>query len=116
MIDPIIRAIEQTARDSGVVVFAIGVMPDHIHVFAQVPPSLSPSSVIGQWKGASSYAANTHGAQLPTRIAWQSGYGVHSVSQCGFDQVRDYVQNQRERHAARQIYSAYERCEDTGSS
>lgn len=112
MIEPIVRAIEQTTRESGVNVFAVGVMADHVHVLAQIPPSLAPSAVIGQWKGASSHAANSQGPESLAKLAWQAGYGVQSVSQRGFDQVRDYVLNQRQRHAARQVYGAYERTED----
>jgi putative transposase len=112
MIEPITQAIVQTASESGVRVFAVGVMPDHVHVLAQVPPSLTVSMVIGQWKGASSHAANGLRLNSSTRLAWQEGYGVHSVSPRGFDQVREYVVHQRERHAAREVYPAYERIED----
>jgi putative transposase len=112
MVDPITRAIEQTGRESGIIVFAVGIMPDHVHVLAAIPPTLVISTVIGNWKGASSYAANAHVLGSPAKIAWQSGYGVLSVSERSFDQVRAYVQNQRERHAAREVYGAYERTEE----
>jgi putative transposase len=111
MIGPITRAIEETARESGVTVFAVGVMPDHVHVLAQIPPTLTLSAIIGNWKGASSYAANSQVLGSPTKLAWQSGYGVLSVSERSFKQVRAYVQHQRERHAAREVYGAYERTE-----
>jgi len=35
------------------------------------------------------------------------------VSQGGFERVLSYVQNQRARHAAREVYGAMERIEDT---
>jgi REP element-mobilizing transposase RayT len=99
----------------GVTVFAVGVMPDHIHVFAQIPPSLIVAKVIGRWKGASSHAANEHRPQAMTKLAWQSGYGVLTVSQNGFEQALAYVQQQRERHAAREVYGALERIESDPS-
>jgi hypothetical protein len=34
---------------------------------------------------------------------------VLSVSQSGFDQVKAYVENQRERHAKRELYGVLER-------
>jgi REP element-mobilizing transposase RayT len=71
--------------------------------------------VIGRWKGASSHGANEYRPHAMTKLAWQSGYGVLSVSQSGFDQVVAYVQNQRERHAKRELYGALERMdEDSG--
>jgi putative transposase len=48
MIAPIVQAIERTGREPGISVFAVGVMPDHVHVFAQIPPSLVVASVIGR--------------------------------------------------------------------
>lgn len=115
LIEPIITAISNTARDSGVIVHAVGVMPDHIHVLAEVPPAIALASVIGQWKGSSSHAANALGAVAPAKIAWEAGYGVHSVSARSVEQVREYVQNQRQRHASREIYAAYERAEEPGA-
>lgn len=63
MIEPIQHAIRQTSAELDVAVFAVGVMPDHIHVFAQIPPSLMVAKVVGRWKGASSHAANEHQPQ-----------------------------------------------------
>ena len=112
MVVPIQRAIQATSSELDVTIFAVGVMPDHVHVFAQIAPALTVSRVIGRWKGASSHTANEHRAISGATLVWQSGYGVLSVSHSGFDRVLDYVQNQRERHAARQIYGALERSED----
>ncbi len=112
MIDPIQQAIHQTSAELDVTVFAVGVMPDHMHVFAQIPPSLVVAKVVGRWKGASSHAANEH--RLPTlvKLTWQSGYGVLSVSQSGFEPAVSYVVNQRQRHAARDLYGPLERIDD----
>ena len=112
MVIPIQHAIEETSRELDVTVYAVGVMPDHVHVFAQIPPALTVARVIGRWKGASSHAANEHRPSTLTMLAWQSGYGVLSVSRSGFDRVLAYVQNQRARHAAREVYGAMERTED----
>lgn len=112
MIAPIQRAIAETSRELDVTIYAVGVMPEHVHVFAQIPPALAVARVIGRWKGASSHAANEHRPLSGPTLAWQSGYGVLSVSQSGFDRVLDYVQQQRERHAAREVYGVMERAED----
>jgi putative transposase len=115
MQDVIREAINETSRGLDVDIFAVGIMPDHVHVFAQIPPTLEVARVIGRWKGASSHAVNASRPDALDVLVWQSGYGVLSVSQSGFDCVLEYVQNQRERHAARQIYGVMER-EDSGES
>ena len=109
MEDAIREAVSETSRGLDVVIFAVGVMPDHVHVFAQIPPTVEVSRVIGRWKGASSHAVNASRADALDVLVWQSGYGVLSVSQSGFDRVIEYVQNQRDRHAAQQLYGVMER-------
>lgn len=104
MIDPILHAITETSRELEVTVMAVGIMPDHIHVLAQIPPSIAVARAVGRWKGASSHAANLFCPDAEVRLIWQSGYGVLSVSESGVERVLAYVQNQRERHAAQQIY------------
>ena len=88
MVEPMKEIVEETTRDLGVTVFAVGIMPDHVHVLAQIPPSLDVAAVIGRWKGATAHAANEHRPQTMPRLVWQPGYGVLSVSQHGFDHVR----------------------------
>lgn len=112
MMAPIVRAIETTASDLDVVVFAVGVMPEHIHVFAQIPPSQPVAKVVGRWKGASSHVVNALRPEGLARLSWQGSYGVLSVSQSGFDRVVEYVQNQRERHARRELYGVLEHADD----
>ena len=73
MILPITQVIEQTTRDLGVNVFVVGVMPDHVHVFAQIPPSRDVAAVIGRWKGASFHTANEYRPQAMAKLVWQSG-------------------------------------------
>ena len=70
------------------------------------------ASVIGRWKGSSSHAANENRPQGLAKLVWQSGYGVISVSQSGFEPVLAYVRNQRERHARRELYAVLERGDD----
>ena len=67
-------------------------MPDHVHVFAQIPPTQTVAHVVGRWKGASSFAVNAHRPDTAAKLAWQEGYGALSVSQSGFDRVLAYVQ------------------------
>lgn len=112
MSSAIVEAIQETSAKIDVTIFAVGIMPEHVHAFAHIPPALSVASVIGRWKGASSHEGNEVRPEVAGVLVWQSGYGVLSVSHSGFDRVMDYVQNQRERHAAREVYGVMERSED----
>ena len=105
-------SIAATSQEMDLAVYGVGVMPDHVHVFAQISPTLAVARVVGRWKGASSHAVNALAPDVEDTFAWQEGYGVLSVSQSGFDQVLDYVQRQRERHATRELYGVMERTTD----
>lgn len=107
-------SIAATSKEMDLAVYGVGIMPDHVHVFAQVPPALTVARVIGRWKGASSHAVNDLIPDAQDTFAWQEGYGVISVSQPGFDRVLEYVQCQRERHATRELYGVMEQIDDTG--
>ena len=82
--EAIIRAsIAATSKDMDLAVYGVGIMPDHVHVFAQISPTLTVARVIGRWKGASSHAVNAEIPDAQDLFAWQEGYGVISVSQRG---------------------------------
>ncbi len=105
-------SIAATSHELGLAVYGVGIMPDHVHVFAQIPPTQAVARIVGRWKGASSHTVNALTPDAQETFLWQEGYGVLSVSQSGFDRVLEYVQQQRERHPARDLYGVMERTED----
>ena len=48
-------AIKNAAQRHGIEILELGVMEDHVHAVAVLPPTMSPSKAIGLLKGASSY-------------------------------------------------------------
>jgi putative transposase len=104
-------AIRRKAMETrGVIVHAVNGTPTHVHVALQVPPSVLVSELIGQMKGASSFAVNESG---PTqeRFAWQIGYGVVSFGTRNLEWVVDYVNKQKQHHAAGTTVDRLERTE-----
>jgi putative transposase len=78
-------------------VIAIGGMPDHVHVLARMPTTISIAEFVRRMKGASSHLV-THVLPSPEPFKWQGGYGAFSVSKRHVPVVRDYVQNQEQHH------------------
>ena len=98
------EAIEATIAakviELGGAVHAIGGTPDHMHLVASVPPAVSVSSFIGQVKGASSHLASRLPTSEPIQaFAWQSEYGVLTVSEAQLPTIKKYVRRQREHHS-----------------
>jgi putative transposase len=105
-------SIQTTCRGEKVILHAIGMMPDHVHVAASVPPGIALATLIGRLKGASAHAANAANVARTVPFAWQSEYGVFSFTEKNLPDVVAYVTNQRQRHAARDLWPTFEDLEN----
>jgi len=109
------RTIYGIADDHNAKVWAIGMMPDHVHVAISVPPRYAMSDVVNALKGNSSHLLG-HELQRedhPWR-GWQREYGINSFSERSLQTVIDYVNHQPERHATNRLIDDYERVERDG--
>ncbi|MCW1917040.1 IS200/IS605 family transposase [Luteolibacter sp. GHJ8] len=75
----------------------IGGVEDHVHLLARHSRTISQSDWIKELKRASSLWIKTDHPALRD-FAWQSGYGVFSVSISQLDKVQAYIANQEEHH------------------
>ncbi len=90
-----------------VFIHEIGGIEDHVHLCVTVPPTLLISDWIGRLKGSSSHEANEKmGDKM---LEWQTGYGVVSFGTRDLPWVKEYVANQRERHARGRVLERLER-------
>ena len=104
------RSFRATCEETSVRVFAVGLMPDHVHLVVSIPPRIALADIAGRLKGASSYAAK--GPDLSTRqshFAWQAEYGALSFGEKALPDIVDYACNQPSRHATHALWPALER-------
>jgi putative transposase len=87
---------------------AIGGMPDHVHVLARMPTTISISEFVRRMKGASSHLI-THVLRSPEPFKWQGGYGAFSVSKRHVPVVSNYVLNQEQHHREGTTHLVFER-------
>ncbi len=80
---------------------------DHLHLLVQLKPSQSPATIANLLKGESSNWINNNDF-LHGKFAWQSGYGVFSVSQSKVKTVRQYINNQEEHHRRKTFKEEYD--------
>ncbi len=104
------RAMRAVCNDKGVIVHALGMMPDHVHLVASVPPRVAIAELVQGVKGMSSHLVNDRmiGADRP--FAWQAEYGVFSFAERSLPNVVAYVHNQPAHHAAgttRPLFETY---------
>jgi putative transposase len=72
-----------------------------------VAPTILISDFVSQLKGSSSHEANQKMGHKV--LDWQTGYGVVSFGTKDLEWVREYVKNQRERHARGNVVDRLER-------
>ena len=110
--DELVPVIERSLRTSCLeqrgIPFAAGVMPDHVHVAAAIPPSVAVSRFVGRLKGASSHAINLLDRPERSVFAWQSDYGALSFGEKALPDIVAYVENQHSRHADQHLWPALE--------
>jgi putative transposase len=85
---------------------AINGMPDHIHIFIGLNPSISISDLVKDIKRASNNLINDKGF-TNNKFEWQSGYGAFSYSKSQIDQVCKYILNQKAHHAKHSFKTEY---------
>jgi putative transposase len=100
------RALQQT----GVFWHDVGGTNDHVHIAVSVPPTLMPSELIGELKGASAHYIN-HEIANRKILEWQTGYGVVSFGTKDLPWVLEYVRNQPKHHADGTTFERLERAE-----
>lgn len=72
-------------------------MPDHVHLLFLQNPQKSISEIVKQIKGSSSHWINQEKI-IQAQFAWQTGYGVFSVSESQMEKVYNYIENQKEHY------------------
>ncbi|HNH33155.1 MAG TPA: IS200/IS605 family transposase [bacterium] len=81
-------------------------MPDHIHAFIGLKPSMRISDLVRDIKNNSSKFINEKGF-VRGKFSWQEGYGVFSYSHSHIERVYNYILNQEEHHRKKTFKDEY---------
>ncbi|MES2504395.1 MAG: IS200/IS605 family transposase [Myxococcota bacterium] len=85
------------AKNNGSHVYEVGGVSDHIHILLTLPRTVALSEFISMLKTSTSRWLKTKDIGL-RHFAWQTGYGVFSVSESQIEHVRQYIRNQEIHH------------------
>ena len=111
--DPILKAIAAKVVQLKGICHAVNAVSDHVHLVATVPPSMALGLFIGQVKGVSSHLASRLSEKgVIQTFAWQSEYGVMTVSESHLPRVVRYVLEQAEHHGTGNLVSKLVRPEE----
>lgn len=81
-------------------------MPDHIHAFIGIKPSMAISDLVRDIKNNSSNFINDN-KLVQGKFSWQSGYGAFSYSHSHIQNVYQYILNQEEHHKKKTFKQEY---------
>jgi REP-associated tyrosine transposase len=70
---------------------------DHVHLLAELPPTIAISEAVGKVKGSSSKWIHDSFPEHAS-FAWQRGFGAFSVSRSNVPSVARYIEGQKEHH------------------
>ena len=87
------------AREKGAVLYRIGGMPDHIHLFVQLPATTAVADFVRDMKIASSGYMKEHLKEFPLFDGWAKAYCALSYSESEKDSVVNYIRNQKAHHS-----------------
>lgn len=87
-------------------VYAIGGMPDHIHLLLSIKPDISVSELVRDIKSNSSKWINEKKLVLG-KFQWQAGFGAFSYGQSQLDVVISYINNQEQHHRKKSFKEEY---------
>ena len=94
----VFRYSEQVCRDNGCEVYAVGGMPDHIHLLVALPNTITVGELMQYVKGGSSRLISKTLKPRAT-FKWQRHYAGFGVSVRDKRKVIAYIENQKQHHA-----------------
>ena len=82
----------EIAKDKGLEIDGLEIMPNHIHLFVSSPPDNAPSLLINWFKGISSRLYNHRYKDV--RIKWTNAYYVGTAGTVSKETIQKYIEEQ----------------------
>ena len=95
--DELYRYISGTLKNIKSQPIMINGVSDHIHILCTLPRTITQAYLLEEIKKSSSKWIKTKNRSFE-KFAWQSGYGIFSVSSSLIKDVVTYIKNQEEHH------------------
>ncbi len=88
------------AKDNGIVIEKMEVMPDHVHMLISFPPSKAPTSTIKALKGRSAFIFLRRHPDIKQQQSWgghlwSSSYYMSTLGNMSKDVVEKYINDQK---------------------
>lgn len=108
----LLKSFRDTAIEKRLMIRAIGMVSDHVHIAISIPPSTAVSFVVRDLKTAATHLIN-HAAPLEDGgvFSWQREFAMLTFGAKSLDNIAEYVMNQKQHHAMGTTRPIFERLE-----
>lgn len=91
------RLLQDKAAAIGTTIKSMEVMPDHVYLFVQSPPTNAPHYIVQQLKGFTSHVLREEFPALKARLPslWTRSYYCESVGHISQETVERYIADQK---------------------
>src|SRR5215203_4504706 len=89
--------IAEVASEADMIVHALEIMPDHVHLLVEADPTLAVAEIVNRFKGRSSRLMRTEFPPLRSRLPtlWSRSYYAGSVGHVSAKTVEAYIAAQK---------------------
>ena len=89
--------IAEVATEADIIVHALEIMPDHVHLFVEADPTLAVAEIVNRLKGRSSRLMRGEFPPLRSRLPtlWSRSYYAGSVGHVSAETVQAYIAAQK---------------------
>ena len=85
----------EKAKEIGLDILALEIMPDHVHLFVNAPPSLAPDQIMHRLKGYSSRRhRQTYTSLIRIPSMWTRIYFVSTAGNVSSQTIKRYIAQQ----------------------
>ncbi len=88
--------IHEAAKNIECTVISLEIMPDHVHLFLNCPPTVAPHQIMFRIKGYSSYELRKkfpHLKKMPSM--WTRSYFCSTAGNVSSETIKRYIENQK---------------------
>jgi putative transposase len=91
--------LRDVAKEHGMLLHAIEVMPDHVHLFVEADPTMCVAEIVNRFKGRTSHDLRQEFAHLRSRMPtlWSRSYYAGTVGNVSAPVIRKYIESQKGR-------------------
>ena len=110
------RRVREMATEQGLTPIAVNSAWNHVHVLARWNTTVCFADMLRDWKGRTytEWRKRMKKMGFESKLHWQDGGTIFSISPAEVDRLKDYIANQKEHHTKATTIDYYENPVEVG--